>query len=49
VLIDRGGEIRAEPVGGGPELLVEVAEKGLGVGHERKRELSYQPTHLAGR
>ena len=30
MLVDGGVEIRAEPVGGGPELLVEVAKELLG-------------------
>jgi len=39
VLIDSGIEIGAEPVGGGPELLVKLAEKLLGVGgHKRKSD-----------
>ena len=41
MLVDGGVEIGAEPVGGGPELLVEVAQELLGVigGHERKKSI----------
>ena len=50
VLIDSGVEIRAQPVCGGPEFLVEITEELLGaVGHERKSRFSYQPIHAWGR
>ena len=41
VLIDGGVEIGAEPVGGGPEFFVEVAEELLRVssGHDLKQKM----------
>ena len=50
MLVNGSVEIGAESVGGGPELLVEVAEKLLGVGgHARKSRFSYHATGAPGR